>query len=60
MSMKCVCLLRLKSLLRNYFSDQGNGKIPFERELCKTGMPIEISVETLIGENSEVINITIY
>ena len=48
-------LIEVESLLRNYFGDQGISKIPFERELCKTGMPIEISVETLIGENSEVI-----
>ena len=44
-------LIEVESLLRNYFSDQGVSKIPFERELYKIGMPIEISVETLIGEN---------
>ena len=48
-------LIEIESLLRNYFSDQGINEIPFEQELCKIGMLIEISVETLIGENSEVI-----
>ena len=48
-------LIEIESLLKNYFSDQDINEIPLERELYKIGMPIEISVETLIGENSGVI-----
>ena len=48
-------LIEVESLLRNYFRDQGINEILFERELYKIGMPIEISVETLIGENSGVV-----
>lgn len=48
-------LIEVESLLHNYFSDQGISEIPLEQELYKIGMPIEIPVETLIGENSGVI-----
>ena len=48
-------LIEFQSLLRNYFSDHGINEIPFQQELCEIGMLIEISLETLIGENSEVI-----
>ena len=47
-------LIEIESLLHNYFTDQGINEIPFEQELCKIGIPIEIAVETLIGENSEI------
>ena len=48
-------LLEVESLLHNYFSDQGISEIPLERELYKIGMPIDIPVESLIGEKSGVI-----
>ena len=48
-------LIDVESLLRNYCSDQGINSIPFEQESYKTGVYIEISVETLIDENSGVV-----
>lgn len=48
-------LIEVESLLRNYFSDQGINKISSEQVLYEIGMSLEISVETLIDENSEII-----
>lgn len=48
-------LIEVESLLRNYFSDQGINEISSEQVLYEIGMSLEVSVETLIEKNSEVI-----
>ena len=48
-------LIEVQSLLRNYFSDHGINEVSSKQDLYKIGMPLDISVETLIDKNYGVI-----